>query len=136
MKVSFLQEIEKEFNNLEFAKKEETTFRHHFDNRTEILSFNFYPENVDDTFNSMNRLLEKVIPFRDGEIIVHYAENSRILDQKHEAFLIKKSKIFEIYLYELEAFSYIRLLHEKAPKGNEWISLDIDYIKNCLWFKD
>lgn len=136
MKAKLLQEIKKGFNNIKFTEKEKTTVRYHSDERTEILSFNFYPDKVDQTYNKMSKTLEELVPYKNGEIIVHEAVNSKIFDQQQEVFLIKRSKIYEIYLYDLEAFSYIRLIHEQDPKGREWISLDIDYVKNCLWFKD
>jgi hypothetical protein len=105
-----------------------------------ILTWNIFPRNSVETiniFDSIQVLLgQKLEAFKEGELLQYEISNGRILDSGSEAFIISRGFSWDLYLYEPEIFVYIRLLQEKTLEKdkNEWISVDIDLIKQSAWF--
>ena len=107
-----------------------------------ILTWNIYPrspEEVNDIFDSIQNLLgKKLVDFEEGELLMYEISEGRILDSGSDAFLISRGFSWDLYIYQPEIFVYIRLLQEKKIEtdDNEWISVDIDLIRQSAWFVD
>lgn len=107
-----------------------------------ILTWNIYPrspEEVIDIFDSIQNLLsKKLVDFEEGELLMYEISEGRILDSGSDAFLISRGFSWDLYIYQPEIFIYIRLLQEKKIEtdDNEWISVDIDLIRQSAWFVD
>ncbi|MHA1167141.1 MAG: hypothetical protein ACTSP4_04705 [Candidatus Hodarchaeales archaeon] len=108
-----------------------------------VLAWNFFFSTESDRKSFwdllLNEINKNIIPAFSGssEVINHTGCTGSITDSGNKAFIITKSEIFEIYLYEEETFIYMRLLEEKDPEsGKEWISLDIDLVERTPWFLD
>jgi hypothetical protein len=107
-----------------------------------ILTWNIYPrtpEEVTDIFDSIQNLLShKLVNFEGGELLMYEISEGRILDSGSDAFIISRGFSWDLYIYQPEIFVYIRLLQEKKIQtdDNEWISVDIDLIRQSAWFVD
>ena len=107
-----------------------------------ILTWNIYPRNpeeVTDIFDGIQNLLsKKLVDFEEGELLMYEISEGRILDSGSDAFLISRGFSWDLYIYQPEIFVYIRLLQEKKIEkdDNEWISVDIDLIRQSAWFVD
>jgi len=107
-----------------------------------IITWNIFPENPKETteiFDSIQNLLnQKLESYEEGELLQYEISKGRILDSGSEAFIISRGFSWDLYIYQPEIFVYIRLLQEKSIQkdNNEWISVDIDLIKNSAWFMD
>jgi len=107
-----------------------------------ILTWNIYPRSpkeVTDIFDSLQNLLgKKLVDFEEGELLMYEISEGRILDSGSDAFLISRGFSWDLYIYQPEIFVYIRLLQEKKIEkdDNEWISVDIDLIRQSAWFVD
>ncbi len=107
-----------------------------------ILTWNIYPrspEEITELFESIQSLLDKkLVDFEEGELLMYKISEGRILDSGTDAFLISRGFSWDLYIYEPEIFVYIRILQEKKLEmdNNEWISVDIDLIRQSAWFLD
>ena len=107
-----------------------------------ILTWNIFPENPGEEikiFDSIQNLInQKLESYEEGELLQYEISKGRILDSGSEAFIISRGYSWDLYIYQPETFVYIRLLQEKnLEKDNqEWISVDIDLIKQSAWFVD
>jgi len=107
-----------------------------------ILTWNIFPKNLEETkeiFNSIQDLFsQKLESYEEGELLQYEISKGRILDSGSEAFIISRGFSWDLYIYQPEIFVYIRLLQEKSIEidNNEWISVDIDLIKQSAWFVD
>ncbi|MFW9855455.1 MAG: hypothetical protein ACFFFG_10355 [Candidatus Thorarchaeota archaeon] len=72
-----------------------------------------------------------------GEIIKLEVGSGTITDTGIQEFEIIEGKVWNVYLYNPEDFLYIRLLHEtRLQRQEDWLSVDIDHIRNSAWFMD
>ncbi|MHA2113677.1 MAG: hypothetical protein ACXAC6_00105 [Candidatus Hodarchaeales archaeon] len=107
-----------------------------------ILTWNIYPrspEEVTDIFDSIQNLLSQIlVDFEEGELLMYEISEGRILDSGSDAFLISRGFSWDLYIYQPEIFVYFRLVQEKKIEtdDNEWISVDIDLIRQSAWFVD
>ena len=107
-----------------------------------ILTWNIYPrspEEVTDIFDNIQNLLsKKLVNYEEGELLMYEISEGRILDSGSDAFIISRGFSWDLYIYQPEIFVYIRLLQEKKIEtdDNEWISVDIDLIRQSAWFVD
>jgi len=107
-----------------------------------IFTWNIFHENPEETieiFESIQNVInQKLESYEEGELLQYEISKGRILDSGSEAFLISKGFSWDLYIYQPEIFVYIRLLLEKNIEmdNNEWISVDIDLIKQSAWFVD
>ncbi|MHA1512489.1 MAG: hypothetical protein ACTSRJ_00280 [Candidatus Hodarchaeales archaeon] len=107
-----------------------------------ILTWNIFPENPGEEieiFDSIQKLINlKLESYEEGELLQYEISKGRILDSGSEAFIISRGFSWDLYIYQSETFIYIRLLKEKniEKDSNEWISVDIDLIKQSAWFVD
>ena len=107
-----------------------------------ILTWNIYPENpreAKEIFNSIQKILnQKLEDYEDGELLQYEISKGRILDSGSEAFIISRGFSWDLYIYQPEIFVYFRLLLERGLEKDtvEWISVDIDLIKQSAWFVD
>jgi hypothetical protein len=107
-----------------------------------ILTWNIFPENPGEEieiFDSIQKLINhKLESYEEGELLQYEISKGRILDSGSEAFIISRGFSWDLYIYQPETFIYIRLLQEKniEKDSNEWISVDIDLIKQSAWFVD
>ncbi|MFW9929378.1 MAG: hypothetical protein ACFFD1_08305 [Candidatus Thorarchaeota archaeon] len=107
------------------------------------LSYNFY-SNLEQNWIILENILDSFFIFNknlpEGEIIVHKGSSGKIFDTQVESFEVLKSKIYECYFYRNEDFLYVRLLWERELKKdgpkNQWLSLDIDLVKESAWFTE
>ena len=107
-----------------------------------ILTWNIFPRNPEEKaeiFDFIRNLFcQKLESYEEGGLLQYEISKGRILDSGSEAFLISRGFSWDLYVYQPEIFVYIRLLQEKniGMNHNEWISVDIDLIKQSAWFVD
>jgi len=88
-------------------------------------------------FDAVIKAIENEIMKINGENIIVRGENGSIFDMKEKEAEIKKAFYVECYCYDCLSAYFIRVWHEKALfMEKEWISVDIDEIKQSLWFSD
>lgn len=110
-------------------------------NQNTIITWNIYPEHqkdISDKFLTLQLIISRVLeqPL-DGELIYSEIKKGFILDAGNKAFSINHGFTWDLYLYQLEVFVYIRLARESnLDNTSEWISIDIDLIENSAWFLD
>ena len=72
-----------------------------------------------------------------NEIIIRKTESGAIYDQGQKYFEILNGFSLEIYGYKSESLIFFRVTHERQMSNEkEWISIDIDEVKESLWFQD
>ena len=143
--INVINEIESFLNTLGNRKKTlPVKQRTRGDNIT--FSWNIYGDNIEELKDHLVNLIEPKLTSIEGEIIKLLVNQGSINDSGTIEFEIVDGRTYEVYLYKQEAFLYIRIYQERRLDikknqnynllDNQWLSIDIDYVKRSAWFID